>query len=79
MRTAAAQAIRKDGTGYVATLAFLLAYALTVGDAAPMLAATLNVAGGLTAAFYLHGKGAVPSVISNLVWVVITLVGLVVG
>lgn len=76
---AAAQAIRRDAPGYVATVAFLLAYALTVGEAAPLLASTLNFAGGLTAAFYLHGKGAVPSVISNLVWVVITLVGLAVG
>lgn len=76
---AAAQAIRKDAPGYVATVAFLLAYALTVAEAAPMLASTLNVAGGLTAAFYLHGKNAVPSVISNVIWVVITLVGLVAG
>lgn len=76
---AVTQAIRKDAPGYVATVAFLLAYALTVSDAVPALASTLNVAGGVTSAFYLRGKNAVPSVISNVIWVVITLVGLMAG
>ncbi len=73
-----ARAARKDAAGYLATLAFLLAYALTVIDTAPLLVAALNVGGALTAAAYLYGKKAVPSVISNLAWVVITIVGLAV-
>jgi hypothetical protein len=74
-----AAAIRREALGYVATMAFLVAHAMTVAGAVPLLRAALNMGGALAAATYLYRKRAVPSVISNLVWVVITLVGLIVS
>lgn len=59
-------------------LAFLGAYCLNVVGAGRLVQAGLNLAGAAVGAVYLHKKGAVPSVISNLAWGLITLAGLVV-
>lgn len=70
--------IRSEVAGYLAMLAFLAAYLLNVAGVGPMAQAALNLSGGIAGATYLLGKHAVPSVISNLTWVAITLLGLII-
>lgn len=59
-------------------LAFLSAYCLNVAGTGHLVQAGLNLTGAAVAAVYLHKKRAVPSVISNLAWGLITLAGLLV-
>lgn len=59
-------------------LAFLGAYCLNVAGTGHLVQAGLNLAGAAVASVYLHKKRAVPSVISNLAWGLITLAGLIV-
>ncbi len=68
--------MKSEAAGYFAMVAFLSAYLLNVTGAGHVLQAALNLSGAAVAAFYLYKKGAVPSVISNLAWVAITLAGL---
>jgi hypothetical protein len=67
---------RADAAGYFAMVAFLSAYLLNIAGAGRLVQAALNLAGSVVAAAYLYKKGAVPSVISNLAWVAITIGGL---
>ncbi|HUH08062.1 MAG TPA: hypothetical protein VML96_09675 [Egibacteraceae bacterium] len=60
-------------------VAFLSAYGLMVAGAAPVLQALLNLLGCGTAARYLARKRAIPNVICNIIWAVITLIGLIPG
>lgn len=68
--------LRADAAGYFAMVAFLSAYLLNIAGAGRLVQAALNLAGSVVAAAYLYKKGAVPSVISNLAWVAITIAGL---
>ena len=70
------RSIKSEAAGYFAMVAFLSAYLLNVTGTGHLLQAALNLSGAAVAAFYLYKKGAVPSVISNLAWVAITLAGL---
>jgi hypothetical protein len=70
------QAIRREAAGYLSMTAFLLAYGLMVIGAGQLVQSVLNLGGGVLAVCYLLRKGAVPSVIGNTVWVVLTLVRL---
>jgi hypothetical protein len=70
------QTLRSEAAGYFAMVAFLSAYLLNVAGAGHYVQAALNFSGAVVAAFYLHKKRAVPSVISNLAWVAITVAGL---
>ena len=63
--------------GYVSMLAFIVAYLLTVADVGYLLQWGFNIAGGAIGAIYLHRKKALPGVISNLGWVVITVADLI--
>lgn len=76
MKAAIGSALRTEGPGYVAMLAFLAAYLLNVADAGRHAQAALNLAGAGIGAAYLYGKHALPSVISNLAWGLITIAGL---
>lgn len=69
--------IRPELAGYFAMVAFLSAYLLNVAGAGHLLQAGLNLAGAAVAAVYLYKKRALPSVISNVAWVAITLAGLI--
>lgn len=71
--------IRAEAPGYFAMVAFLCAYLLDIVGAGHLIKAALNLAGAAVGAIYLHKKGAIPSVISNLAWAGITVVGLVIG
>jgi hypothetical protein len=75
-KTALGRSLRSEGPGYLAMLAFLSAYLLNVAGAGHIVPAVLNFTGAAVGAVYLLGKHAFPSVISNLLWVAITLVGL---
>jgi hypothetical protein len=59
-------------------LAFLCAYLLNVAEVGHIAQAALNLSGAAVGAAYLLSKDAVPSVISNLVWVAITVLGLII-
>jgi len=74
MRTLSGEAL-----GYIATLGFLLAYLLNMADVGPQLQTALNLVGAVVAATYLYRKHAIPSVISNIAWGVITIGGAVFG
>jgi hypothetical protein len=67
---------RSESAGYFAMVAFLVAYALNVSGTGRLVQVALNLSGALAAAIYLNKKHAVPSVISNLAWVAITIGGL---
>lgn len=70
--------VGSEASGYFAMMAFLIAYLLNVaGDAYPAQV-ILNLSGAAVGANYLRKKGAIPSVISNIAWMAITLVGLAV-
>lgn len=77
--TSVGRSIRGEAGGYFAMLAFLCAYLLDVLGTGQLMRAVLNLSGAAMGAIYLHGKGAVPSVLSNLAWAAITVVGLLVG
>jgi hypothetical protein len=70
---------RAEVPGYVAMLAFLCAYLLSVAGIGYVIQAGLNLLGASVGAIYLRKKDALPSVISNLLWAVITLGGLILG
>lgn len=74
-----ASSIRLETPGYIAMAAFLLAYLLNVLGGAPTIQAVLNLVGAVIGAIYLRRKHALPSVISNVTWAGITIVGLVLG
>lgn len=59
-------------------LAFLAAYLLNVTDTGQHIQVALNLAGAGIGAAYLYNKHALPSVISNLAWGLITLAGLLI-
>ena len=67
-----------EAAGYVATVAFLVAYLLNVAGTGVIVQGGLNLVGAVVAAGYLYGKRAMPSVISNVAWAVITVAGLIV-
>lgn len=69
----------REAAGYFAMLAFLVAYLLNVADRAHHIQVILNLSGAGVGAGYLHKKGALPSVISNVAWVAITLIGAIIG
>lgn len=71
--------IRAEAPGYVAMLAFLCAYLLSVAGADRLIQAALNLLGASVGAIYLRKKGARPSVISNLAWALITVAGVILG
>jgi hypothetical protein len=77
-KTRLGRSLASEATGYLAMLAFLSAYLLSVAGAGRVVQAALNLTGAAVGAIYLHRKGAVPSVISNLAWVAITVLGLVI-
>ena len=68
---------RTEAPGYVAMLAFLCAYLLSVVGAGYVIQAVLNLLGASVGAAYLRKKDALPSVISNLAWAAITIAGLI--
>lgn len=68
-----------EGAGYVAMIAFLVAYLLSVADAGHRTQTVLNLLGAGLAGTYLYRKGAIPFVISNIAWGAITLAGAVLG
>ncbi len=70
---------RTEAPGYVAMLAFLCAYLLSVVGAGHLIQAALNLLGASVGAAYLRKKDAIPSVISNLAWAAITLAGLMIS
>lgn len=70
---------RAEALGYVAMLAFLCAYLLSVVGAGHLLQAALNLLGASVGAAYLRKKDAIPSVISNVAWAAITITGLILG
>lgn len=74
-----ASAIRLEAAGYIAMLAFLLAHLLNVVGAGYAVQAALNLVGAVIGALYLRRKKALPSVISNVAWAGITVVGLILG
>lgn len=78
--TAARQhSLRTEAPGYVAMVAFLCAYLLSVVGAGHLIQAALNLIGASVGAAYLRKKDAIPSVISNLAWAAITVTGLILG
>lgn len=68
--------VRSEAAGYFAMVGFLIAYALTVAGTGRLIQVALNLSAAIAAAAYLSKKGALPSVISNLAWVAITIGGL---
>jgi hypothetical protein len=68
--------LKSEAAGYFAMLAFLSAYVLSVAGVGPLFQAACNASGAAVAALYLRRKGAIPSVISNLLWLGITIAGL---
>lgn len=70
---------KTEAPGYVAMLAFLCAYLLSVFEAGHLVQAGLNLLGASVGAAYLRKKDAIPSVISNLAWAAITIAGLALG
>lgn len=74
-----ASSIRLEAAGYIAMLAFLLAYLLNVVGTGYAVQAALNLIGAVIGALYLRRKKALPSVISNVTWAGITVVGLILG
>jgi hypothetical protein len=72
------QTLREEALGYFAMLAFLIAYLLSQAGMGHIAQAALNFIGAAVGAVYLLRKHAVPSVISNLAWGAITLVGLII-
>jgi len=75
--TATRRRVVSELAGYVATVAFLAAYLLSVAGTGVAVQAALNLVGAVVAAVYLYGKRAMPSVISNVAWAVITVAGLI--
>lgn len=69
---------RSEAPGYFAMMAFLIAYLLNVAGVAHVVQVIFNLSGAAISASYLRKKGAIPSVISNVAWMAITLVGLAV-
>jgi hypothetical protein len=69
--------LRAEAPGYVAMIAFLSAYLLSVAGVGHLVQAALNLTGAAVGAAYLHKKNALPSVISNLVWAAITIAGII--
>lgn len=72
------RSVRSEASGYFAMMAFLIAYLLNVAGVTHLTQVILNLSGAAVAAGYLRKKGAIPSVISNIAWMAITLVGLAV-
>ena len=66
-----------ETAGYLAMLAFLVAYLLNMAGVAEQVQTALNLMGAGIAATYLYRKHAIPSVISNIAWGVITIAGAV--
>ncbi len=77
-RTSWYRSARAEAPGYFAMVAFLFAYLLNVMGSGRVIQAVLNLAGAIVGALYLKRKRALPSVISNLAWAAITVVGLLV-
>ena len=73
------QSFKTEAPGYIAMLAFLCAYLLSVVEAGHLIQAALNLVGASVGAAYLRKMNAIPSVISNLAWAAITIGGLVLG
>ena len=63
--------------GYLATVSFLVAYLLNMADIGQQMQTALNLIGAGIAAVYLYRKHAVPAVVSNIAWGLITLAGAV--
>ena len=69
--------LRREAPGYLAAIAFLAAYILMVAGSSRAFQAALNLAGSGLAASYLWRKRAVPNVLLNVAWAVITVAGLI--
>jgi hypothetical protein len=69
--------LREEAPGYLAAVAFLSAYALGMAGAAAILQAALNLTGSGLATSYLWRKRAMPNVLLNVAWAVITVAGLI--
>lgn len=68
--------LTSEGPGYLAMVAFLAAYLLMMAQIHYLVPALLNLVGSAGAAIYLRRKAALPSVISNLIWMAVTIIGL---
>lgn len=68
---------RTETPGYIAMLAFLCAYVSSVVETGHLIQAGLNLLGASVGAAYLRRKDAIPSVICNVAWAAITIVGLI--
>lgn len=71
------KAATSEAAGYLAMLAFLAAYLLNVAGLSQSIQFVLNLSGAAIGAGYLSTKGAVPSVISNVAWGAITVIGFI--
>jgi hypothetical protein len=71
------RSLRKEAPGYLAAIAFLAAYLLLVAGSGRILQAALNLAGSGLATSYLWRKRAMPNVLLNVAWAVITVAGLI--
>lgn len=67
--------LRAEAPGYIAMIAFLFAYLLNTMGAAGGTQTALNLAGAGFGALYLYRKHALPSMISNVAWGLITIAG----
>ncbi|MBW3587951.1 MAG: hypothetical protein KY429_00840 [Actinobacteria bacterium] len=70
--------LTSEGPGYLAMVAFLAAYLLMVAQAHYLVPALLNLVGSAGAVIYLRRKAALPSLISNLIWMAVTIIGLMI-
>jgi hypothetical protein len=68
---------REEASGYLAAVSFLVAYVLMVAGVGRISQAVLNLAGSGLAAVYLWRKRALPNVLLNVAWALITLAGLI--
>ena len=73
------RSVRSEAAGYLATVSFLGAYLLSVAGRGEPVQIALNLIGATVAAGYLYKKDAVPSVISNVAWIAITIGGMIGG
>jgi hypothetical protein len=69
--------LRQEAPGYLAATAFLVAYLLMVAGSGRIFQAALNLAGSGLATSYLWRKRAMPNVLLNVAWAIITVAALI--
>ena len=79
MNALLARLMRGEAPGYFAMAAFLCAYLLNVADTGELVQTALNLSASVVGATYLLKKNALPSVISNVAWAIITMAGFLAG